>query len=888
MGEVYRARDTRLDRTVAIKVLPARVASDPDLRRRFEREARAISALDHPHICALFDVGEANGTSFLVMQYLEGQTLAVRLQRGPFPLNDALTIAIQIVEAMDKAHRAGIVHRDLKPGNIMLTSAGAKLLDFGLAKLGAVGTSTRADVSLPPTQEALTVEGSILGTLQYMAPEQLQGKETDARADIFAFGALFYEMATGKKAFTGNSQASLISAIMSSDPPPIAASQPLTPPALDRVVKTCLAKDPDERWQSATDLVRELKWLAEAARPPTSEGVVGSHTNAGRHAWIAWSVATVCLIALAAFAYRQRATSDQGKLRFFVNAPDGWNLASPTSLTIGATTPLAVSPNGRQVAFVARNADGRALLWIHSLDSLAAHGLTGTDDATSPFWSPDSRFVGFFAGAKLKKIDVSGGPPVTVCDAPLEVRGGSWGRDGVIIFAPGASVATPLPTGLQKVSASGGTPSAATVFSEGEASHVGPVFLPDGRHFLYRVLKPGEIGAGAVFVASLDSSERTFLVNTTSMNVTFTQGYLLFLKETTLMAQPFDARGLRLTGEAIPVAEHIQTLGIPPLGVFSASDTVLVYRTTPASADSQLTWFDRTGKVVAVLGDRGAYGDVELSPDGTRAAISLLDSSLGTRDLWLFDVARGVRTRLTSDRAEENTPIWSPDGSRIVFDSSRRGPLELYEKASNGLGAERVVLVDGRNKFPANWSPDGRFILYMVDDGEPSGWDLRVLPLFGDQKPFPFLQTSSTEVQGQFSPDGRWVMYVSNDSGRFEVYVAPFPGPGATRQISFGGGMWPRWRHDGQEVFYLAPDGKLMASGASTHGSTFEAGTPRPLFDAHPRFIRWPYGVSADGQRFLVNTLVEQTRQASFPYSLSAVDSTPLTLVVNWTAELKK
>jgi Tol biopolymer transport system component len=719
-----------------------------------------------------------------------------------------------------------------------------------------------------------------------MAPEQLEGKGADARTDIFALGALIYEMATGKKAFTATSQAGLISAIMSTDPPAIAASQPLTPPSVDRVVKACLVKDPDERWQSTTDLVRELKWLADGGAP-TAPNVVGGHIHADRHATVAWSVALASVIVLAAFAYRQRATSDQGTMRFFVSAPDGWNLALLTSFSIGAPTPVAVSPDGRQVAFVARNADGRAFLWIRSLDSLVAHVLTGTDDASSPFWSPDSRFVGFFAGAKLKKIDVSGGPPVIVCDATTDVRGGAWGRDGVIVFSPGASSATRLATGLQKVSASGGTPTAATVLLEGEASHVEPIFLSDSRHFLYRVLKLGEAGAGAIFVASLDSSERTFLMNTASMNVAVTRGHLLFLRETTLMAQPFDARGLTLTGEAIPVAEHIQTLGSPPFGVFSASDAMLVYQTATASASSQLTWFDRSGKTIAVLGGRAAYGDVELSPDGTRAAVSLLDSSLGSRDLWLFDVVRGVRTRLTSDRAEDDTPIWSPDGARIVFDSSRLGPLELFEKASNGLGAEKVVLADRRNKFPASWSPDGRFILYMVDDGEPSGWDLWVLPLLGDHKPFPFLQTSSNEVQGQFSPDGRWVMYASNDSGRYEVYVAPFPGPGAAQQVSFGGGIWPRWRHDGHEVFYLAPDGKLMATDVNAHGSVFEAGAARSLFDAHPQIARWSYGVSPDGQRFLVNTSVEQIQEI-LTYSLAHVTSTPLTLVANWQEELKR
>ena len=493
-----------------------------------------------------------------------------------------------------------------------------------------------------------------------------------------------------------------------------------------------------------------MKWLADGTAEPPAR-VMDGPLKPARRAWIAWSGVAACLIALAALEYSRRATSDERTIRFFLNTPDGWNLATPTAFTVGAPAPVAVAPDNRQVAFVARNADGRAYLWTRSLDSLAPQMLTATEDASSPFWSPDSRFVGFFAGKKLKKIDPSGGPPLTLCDTAEDIRGGAWGRDGVIVFAPGASVATRLATGLQRVSASGGIPTAATVLSEGEAAHVEPTFLPDGRRFLYRAVKLGETGAGGIFVASLDSSERTFLVNATSLNVALSEGHLLFLRETTLMAQAFDTRALRLTGEATPVAEHIQSLGSPPFGIFAASDAVLVYRTASASPDSQLTWFDRTGKVVASLGDRAKYGDVELSPDGARAAISLLDSSLGTRDLWVLDVARGVKTRLTSDRAEENTPIWSPEGDRIVFVSSRRGPLELYEKASSGLGTEKAVLVDRRNKFPASWSPDGRFLLYMVDDGEPTGWDLWILPLFGDRKPFPFLQTSSNEVQGQFS-----------------------------------------------------------------------------------------------------------------------------------------
>jgi Tol biopolymer transport system component len=894
MGEVYKARDTRLDRVVALKILPPATALKSGRERRFIQEARAASSLNHPNIVHIYDVGEDNGTHFIAMEYVAGVTLQKKIGRG-LGLSELLNYAIDIASALARAHAAGIVHRDLKPSNVMITTDGvAKILDFGVAKLldpaDDPETLTQTDAA------SRTGDNLPVGSVAYMSPEQAECRPIDARSDIFSFGAVVYEMATGARAFPGDSTASTLASVLREEPVPITTIAGDLPAELQRVVLRCLRKDPARRFQHMDDVGVALQELKEeiaiarapgpatASAPPPLRSLVG-HMNLLHGGWLGWLVALVCLIALG-YAYLERAHSDERTMRFFVALPDGWNLAQPTALSIGAPIALAVSPDGRQVAFVALNAAGTAFLWVRALDSLAARALAGTDDASAPFWSPNGQFVGFFAGGKLRKIDVSGGPPVTLCDAPVDVRGGTWSSSGVILFAPGASVSAPLSTGLQKVSASGGTPTAATMLEKGEASHVGPSFLPDGRHFLYRVIKVGETGPGPVYAASLDSPERTLVVRTGSMNVAFTQDYLLFLHDTSLMAQSFDARRLTLAGEAMPVAELVEAWGTPALGTFAASGALLAYRTAAPRVESQLTWLDRTGKVVAVVSDRANYGDVELSPDGTRAAVSLLDSRVGTRDLWVFDVARGVKTRLTSDRAEENTPVWSPDGSRIVFDSSRQGPLELFEKASDGAGVEKIVLADRRNKFPSSWSPDGRFLMYMVDNGEPSGWDLWVLPLFGDRTPFPFLQRPSNDVQGQFSFDGRWVTYASNESGRYEVYVTAFPEPRATRQISSGGGVWPRWRHDAKEIFYLAPDGKIMSAAVNARGDTFEAGSSRALFDAHPKNVRWPYSASPDGQRFLVNLPVDQAVRPA--YGLGQLNSTPLTVVVNWRAALKR
>jgi hypothetical protein len=540
MGEVYRARDTRLERIVAVKILPDHLSDRAELRERFDREARTIASLNHPHICTLHDIGHQDGTDFLVMEYLEGETLAERLKKGPLPLDQVLQYAIEIVDALDKAHRKGITHRDLKPGNIMLTKSGAKLLDFGLAKLRGPQAAVANLSALPTEGSNLTAQGSIVGTLQYMAPEQLEGKQVDARTDIFAFGVVVYEMATGKKAFEGKTSASLIAKILETDPPPISSLQPMTPPALDRVVKTCLAKEPDNRWQTASDLCRELKWIAESgSQAGISAGDVVRRKGLLGNARAAWSVAafTVIITALvvAAFSYFRRAPQDAQTMRFFVSPPEAWTVARQPAPSGAWPNPLSVSPDGHRIAFVATSTDGKSVLWVRSLDTLAAQALLGTDGALSPFWSPDSRFLGFFAGGKLKKIEVSGGPPIALCDTS-DALGGAWSPHGVIVFAPRN------PLALQKVSASGGVPTAATVLGPGEMGQRRPFFLPDGRHFLYYALTSGGAGSGSIYLASLDSNERKLLLNSDAGNVLYSQGHLLFLREATLMAQRFDTR----------------------------------------------------------------------------------------------------------------------------------------------------------------------------------------------------------------------------------------------------------------------------------------------------------------------------------------------------------
>jgi Tol biopolymer transport system component/predicted Ser/Thr protein kinase len=865
MGEVYRARDTRLERTVAVKVLPAHLSASAESRQRFEREAKTISQLSHPHICALYDVGNQDGVEFLVMEYLEGETLSERLLKGALPFDHVLRYGIEIADALDKAHRQGIVHRDLKPGNVMLTKSGVKLLDFGLAK--AVAPATPQQLTSFPTQQALTQEGTILGTFQYMAPEQLEGREADARTDIFAFGAVLYEMATGQKAFSGRTQASLIAAIIERVPPPVSTISPMTPPAFDRVVKTCLEKDPEDRWQTAHDAMLELKWVAEggsAAGLPAP--VVARRRSRERLAWIVAGILAASTVALAVLELT-RPRSASPVVRSNVLPPENTSF----SFVGGGAGPVAVSPDGRQLAFVTSEFGAKKLLWVRPLESLVAKPLPATADATYPFWSPDSRFLGFFAGGKLKRIEVAGGPALSICDAP-DARGGSWSREGTILFEP--SFRDPI----HRVSANGGKSVPATKLdvSRNETTHRWPFFLPDGRHFLFfsgSHTAGAESELDAIFVGSLDGEKPKLLVNARS-NAAYAAGHLLFVRQKTLLAQAFDPKSLKLTGEAFPIAENVQDDPGFFNAVFSVSDQgTLAYQEAGGTTGlSELTWVDRTGKKLEVLGDPADYFEPRISPDGRRVAVAIEDPG----DIWIYDLARRVRTRLTFAESDDFAPTWSPDGTRVAFSSQRTGSGDIYAKAASGTGADELLLSSKIFKVPNSWSPDGRYLAYIAFQGAPgSTADLWLLSL-PDGKASPLLQTQFAELQAVFSPDGRWLAYASNESGRFEIYVQPFPGPGGKWQISTSGGIQPRWARGGKELFFLAPEGKIMSVEVRAH-TVFEAGAPKALFaTALKNAPGPPYDVSSDGQRILLNRPIHEE------------SSPPITLVQNWTALLKR
>jgi serine/threonine protein kinase len=874
MGEVYRARDTRLGREVAVKVLPSHMSSSPEVRQRFEREAKTISQLSHAHICALYDVGREGATEYLVMEYLEGETLLDRLAKGPLPLEQTLRYGTEIADALDKAHRQGIVHRDLKPGNVMLTKSGVKLLDFGLAKAMAPA-APKSSLTALPTQANLTEAGTILGTFQYMAPEQLEGKEADARSDIFAFGSVLYEMATGRKAFSGASQASLIGAILHTEPQPISAVEPMTPPALERVVKTCLAKDPEDRFQTAHDAKLQLEWIAEGGSVIGLPATVAARRKSRELlAWIIAALATGAALALAVSLLRDRREPPR-IVQSSILPPE-------KSLFFYEDGPMAVSPDGTRLAFIAANPEGKYILWIRPLSGMAAQPLAGTERASYPFWSPDSRFVGFFSGGKLKKIDSSGGPPQTLCDAQL-ARGGTWGTEGVILFTP--SPREPI----SRVSSAGGGPVPVTALdlSRREFSHRFPYFLPDGRHFLFlsQAIPSGDPKeADVVYAGALDSKERKLLLRVRS-NVLYVppsrgaaQGHLLFARERTVVAQPFDPKSLSLSGEPVPVGEGVVYYTNFGFAVFTASHTgTLVYQSGGAGGVSELVWLDRSGKRLSTVGAPADYLRPRVSHDGRRIAVDIIDPTTGRSDVWTYDLARNVATRLTFGPTDNNYPIWSPDDLRIAFTSNRNGTGDLYEKPSSGTGDDKPVFLDPTSfKVISDWSQDGAFLAYhAISTMSRAGWDLWTFSL-ADKKPALFLSTPATESMPIFSPDGRWLVYVSDESGRYEVYVQPFPGRGGKWQISPEGGNQPVWGPDGRELFYMSLDNKLMAVDVRT-ASGFEAGTPRVLFETRLKgLLGRRYDISPDGTRFLVNSMIGE------------VKANPMTLVQNWAVELKK
>jgi Tol biopolymer transport system component len=879
MGEVYRARDTRLDRTVAIKILPAQFAGDVVFRERFDREARLISSLSHPHICALFDIGQQDDISFLVIEHLEGETLASRLEKGRLKIDQALQVAVQIAGALDTAHRTGVVHRDVKPGNVMLTKTGAKLLDFGLARTGPILSSSSSMSIMPTTPAAVTAEGTILGTLQYMSPEQLDGSEADARSDIFAFGAVVYEMVTGRKAFEGKSQASLIAAIMSADPPPLAALQPIAPAALDRVVRKCLAKDPDERWQSAKDLADELNWIgragstAEAERLPRLPAPVTAPRGRERIAWIAATLAGVATIAVLvlAFAGYLAPRSDRANLyRTSLNLPEGATMEG-----VAAGRRVALSPDGRYLAFIASRASIERTLWVRNLESLETRPLAGTEGATNPFWSPDSRFIGFIAQGRLRKIEAAGGPPVTVAPEATGL-GGTWNRDDVILFVSRAGP-------LFRVHASGGA--VETVTSVDKDSHSDPVFLSDGRHYLYQVTDLSNRGTGGIYVGDLNKQEPPKRLLSVNSNAIVADGYLVFARERALMAQRFDERRLELSGVATALGNDLEMGSLPVSGSFSASGAgTLAYRTGASNVTTSLVWFDRRGTQLSVVGGVTDQMTVALSPEGSRVVVSNLDADRNTRDLTIIDLTRNnLRTRFTFDAADDMAPVWSGDGREVFFSSRRSGRLALFRKPASGVGAEAELLADDLNNlYPGSVSRDGKFLLYFNGNAlSRTGNDIWFLPLTGAGTPRPFMQTEFNEMYGFFSPDGRWVAYVSSESGHPEIYVAPFSGAGGKWQVSQGGGSYPRWRQDSSELYFLTADRKLMAATVDGRGPAFVVGEVKTLFQTRVRDVGFAganainYDVTPDGQRFLIASTEG-----------SAVES-PITFLVNWTAALK-
>jgi serine/threonine protein kinase/Tol biopolymer transport system component len=874
MGEVYRARDTRLGREVAVKVVRAGFTADAERLQRFEQEARAAAALNHPNILGVHDIGQHDGAPYLVTELLDGETLRERLTGGPLPVRKAVEYAIQLAHGLAAAHEKGIVHRDLKPENIFLTADGrVKILDFGLAKLVQTDTAMAGLTDLP-TAPPQTDPGLVLGTMGYMAPEQVRGLAVDHHADIFAFGVVFYEMLSGRRAFQGQTAIDTMTAILKEDPPDLPLAERHIPPALAKIVDRCLEKSPAARFQTASDLGFALDALSTqsghteigAAIPLASK-----HRFPDRLAWAAAGALVAAAVTASSLIYLRSAPSAAVPIRFSVAAAPKSTLAVGNSAAI---TPV-VSPDGRRMVFAASTSSNNQLvLWIRSLDTLDAQPLAGTDLPTVPFWSPDSRTVAFLQAGKLKTIDASGGPVQTVCDGP--VGRGTWNRDGTIVFGAGAAN-----TGLFKVPAAGGqaTPLTKLDASRREAAHRGPSFLPDGRHFVF--MAPP---TSTIWIGSLDTTETTKLL-TADSQAQYANGHLLFVRQGTLMAQAFDERRLTLTGDAVPIAEQVQPDGTTGYSAFSVSENgVLTYRTGSAIATTQLTWMDRGGKPLDAIGPSGRYRNPALSPDGTRLAVEVIDQTGHSEDVWLVELARGVMSRFTFDPANDVYPVWSPDGTRIMFASDRAGGVfNMYQKQSNGAGDDELVFKssDG-DKKPYSWSPDGRYLVYIAYPHGAANY-LGVLPLFGDRKPLPFPTGSFSTSFGQVSPDGRWVAYGSSESGRYEVYVRSFPTPGGKWQISKDGAASPRWRGDGKELFYYAADGQLMAVPIKAGETALEVGTPTRLFA--PRVLNGPvaavgfraqYDVTRDGQRFLLNVPAEDAAPPS------------ITVVVNWPAGLKK
>ena len=869
MGEVYRANDSRLDRIVAIKVLPATLSTDPLLKQRLEREAKAVSKLSHPHICTLHDIGHQDGIDFLVMEFLEGETLERHLSKGPLTTEQTIRYGAQIADGLAKAHRLGITHRDLKPANVMLTKAGAKLLDFGLATQSGPAPFDDALTQMTQEHSKLTSAGMIVGTFQYMAPEQLEGKPADARTDIFAFGEVLYEMATGKPAFSGASRASLIAAILTTEPPPISQLQPLTPLALERVVKKCLSKDPDERWQSASDLASELQWMSTG--PATTQSAIPAPSlSKTKFDWKLWAMAAMAVLALSAllFHFLSRPTvSDSVRMRWVISPPEGTQFLA----TGDAPAPVAISPDGRRIAFVA-GTPGKSQIYLQSLDALKATALAGTEGASWPFWSPDSRSLGFFAHGQLRRIDADGGAPVDICEARVP-RGGSWGADGLIVFTPETT------TGLYRVAASGGQPVAVTTADREHDSHRWPFFLPDGKHFLYYAASHNDVGhvRDSIYVGSVDGGPGRFLLSSHA-NAAYANGNLLFIKDNTLMAQPFDLSGLKLNGDPVVAQDGVEEHRTWWMAIFSVSNNGTLVFAPVQNPDNTLLWMDSTGKPLGTVGELSRYASIHLSPDDSHLVV---ERDRPHHDLWIYDLRKGdlhgedlLPTQFTSG-ATAGLPVWSSDGSKIAFATEKAGRFEVHLKSMFGT-QEEEVLVSGGDSLPLAWSPDGSTLLYSIDESGLQSASLWAMPMQGPRTPRQLLKAPYYTSDGVFSPDMRWIAYGSRESGTQRIYATPYPGPGPRILISPGYGGNPVWMKDGHAILYLGDAANLVITDVREQGADLIVGKTRQI----PQVIEAPVGegfpmdVAKDG-RILAITRGQDNR-------------TQLVVVSNWEAGLKK
>lgn len=886
MGEVYRARDTRLDRTVAIKILASHLSSSPELKLRMEREARAISSLNHPHICQLYDIGAQDGVDFLVMEFLEGETLADRLRKGPLPLAEVYRIGIAVAEALAVAHRQGIVHRDLKPGNIMLTQAGAKLMDFGLAKplagqssgSGSGSGSGQASASAPPSFTAaatmsgaspltpLTMAGSIVGTIQYMSPEQIEGKEADARSDIFAFGGVLYEMVAGKRPFAGKSQISLASSILETDPEKISVLKPQVSPALEHVVTTCLQKNPDDRFLAAHDIKLELRWIAAggSAGAPVVPAETARATSRHRVLWIAGIAAAIVIGTMAGY-FLARPAANLQVVRTVIDPPE----KSIVSLTGDFAGPPVLSPDGATVAFVATNAEGKPVVWVRPMSGLDARAVPGTQTATFPFWSPDGKSLGFFADNQMKIVDLNGSAPVTVAEAPFG-RGGAWAADGTIVFSPSTLA------GLMKVNVSGSAKAVTltnldtTTFS----SHRWPFALPDGKHYIYSAINhdSGKSSNNAIFYASVEGGEGRLLLHCSS-NAVYGSGYLLFARGDQLFAQAFDPASGKLSGEPQGIANGVvNDISTWHMDVSADNNGLMVYG-SGGSADWNLVWVDRSGKQTGVVADKLTNLQApKVSPQGDRIAF---ETDTGVGNITVLDLARATRTKITFGPTPDGNPIWSPDGKWIAYSTDRTSDSSIYRKLSDGSGAEETLLTQNDDVVtPSDWSRDGKYLLYTKGTlgNKSSIW---VLPLEGDRKPQKIVDGGNTTTgQGVLSPDGRWLAYVSGESGAPEVFVIPFRGGQGKWQVSTGAGLQPCWSHDGKELYFINNlNLALYAVPVKEAGEALEFGPPQEVA-VNQSIQNVSYDVAPDG-KILMQVATQQVNQS-------------MTVVANFTAGLKK